>query len=67
MTQLLDQAPEVLHHIFRCVEPTDLASLSQACRYLKQVIHNDELLWKLHYISRFDPPPQDGSVSWRAR
>lgn len=85
MAHLVDQAPEVLHHIFQCVEPTDLASLSQTCRYLKQLIQNDELLWKLHYLSRFvrlrvlsiscymlnfynqDPPPHDGSVSWRAR
>lgn len=53
MAQLLDQAPEVLHHIFQCVEITDLAALSRTCRYLNKVVQNDELLWKLHYLFRF--------------
>lgn len=53
MSQFLDQAPEVLHTIFRNVEPTDLASLSQTCRYLHKLIQIDELLWKYQYLSRF--------------
>jgi hypothetical protein len=53
MAQLLGQAPEVLHHIFQNVEPTDLARLSRTCRYLNSVVKNDELLWKIHYLSLF--------------
>lgn len=53
MAHLLNQAAEVLGHIFQHVEPTDLASLSRTCRHLNRIIKNDELLWKLHYLARF--------------
>ncbi|EXJ92687.1 hypothetical protein A1O3_01239 [Capronia epimyces CBS 606.96] len=69
MAELLDQPPEVLHHILLNVEPTDLASLSKTCRYLHRVIQADELLWKEIYLSRLDPPAdaEDAPLSWRER
>ncbi|KAG9786579.1 hypothetical protein ABEF93_004385 [Exophiala dermatitidis] len=67
MTELLDQAPEVLHNIFLHVESTDLASLSRTCRYLHKLIWDDELLWKSEYLSQFDPPTQEDSSTWRER
>ncbi|KIV81439.1 hypothetical protein PV11_03628 [Exophiala sideris] len=67
MAQLLDLAPEVLSHIFQDVETTDLASLSKTCQYLHKLIQNDQLLWKIHYLFQFDPPPQDDSQSWQDR
>ncbi len=57
MLQLTDQCPEVLHNIFQNVDPTDLASLSVTCHFLNTIIQNDELLWKLHYLSRFVSTP----------
>ena len=53
MTELLDQAPEVLHNMFQNVDVLDLASLSRTCRHLNSLIKNDELLWKLHYLALF--------------
>ena len=53
MGQLLQQAPELLHNILLNVDTTDLASLSSTCRYLNGFIRNDELLWRLHYLSGF--------------
>ncbi|ETI19672.1 hypothetical protein G647_08685 [Cladophialophora carrionii CBS 160.54] len=67
MARLLDQAPEVLHHIFQHVEPVDLARLARTCRHLNRVVKTDELLWKIHYLSLFDPPNDDDSETWRAR
>ncbi|KIW11278.1 hypothetical protein PV08_10578 [Exophiala spinifera] len=67
MCSLLDLAPEVLHHIFTHVHPTDLSPLSMTCRYFNQVIQNDELLWKHHYLCLFDLPPEDGTTSWKTR
>ena len=57
MTQLLDQSPEVLHNIFGNVEPADLGSVARTCRFLNSFIQNDELLWKLHYLSLFVGSP----------
>ncbi|EXJ61751.1 hypothetical protein A1O7_02181 [Cladophialophora yegresii CBS 114405] len=67
MARLLDQAPEVLHHIFQHVEPTDLARVARTCRHLNSVVKTDELLWKIHYLSLFDPPDDDATGTWRAR
>ncbi|KAJ9605997.1 hypothetical protein H2200_009846 [Cladophialophora chaetospira] len=67
MPQLLDQPPEVLHHIFLHVKPTDLASLSLSCRHLNGMISSDELLWKIHYLERFDRPKDTEAETWRAR
>jgi hypothetical protein len=56
MEQLIDQPPEVLHNILQKVGPTDLASLSRTCRHLNKFIKEDELLWKLHYLTVFVRP-----------
>jgi len=53
MPHFLDFAPEVLHGVFKQVDPTDLAVLSQCCRFLNSFIKNDVLLWKIHYLKRF--------------
>ncbi|KIW31143.1 uncharacterized protein PV07_02817 [Cladophialophora immunda] len=66
-SQLLDLAPEVLHNIFQNVEPTDLASLARTCHHLNNCIRSDEFLWRLHYLSRFDPPLDSDTNSWRER
>ncbi|KIW88194.1 uncharacterized protein Z519_11305 [Cladophialophora bantiana CBS 173.52] len=65
--QLLDLAPEVLHNIFQNVEPADLASLARTCRHLNSCIRNDDFLWRLQYLARFDPPVDDDTKSWRER
>ncbi|ETN46874.1 uncharacterized protein HMPREF1541_01063 [Cyphellophora europaea CBS 101466] len=59
MTSLLNQAPEVLHDIFFHVEPSDLASVAQTCRFLNTFIENDTLLWRQQYLSCFDQPQSD--------
>ncbi|EXJ91076.1 hypothetical protein A1O1_04183 [Capronia coronata CBS 617.96] len=67
MAQLLDQPAEVLHNIFRHVEPTDLASLCKTCQYFHKLIQADELLWKYNYLCRFDRPAPEDTRTWRER
>ena len=50
MANLLAQPPEVLHCIFSFINAADLASLHGTCRHLKNIVDNDHLLWRSHYL-----------------
>ena len=55
-------SPEILHEICLNVEPSDLARLSETCRFLNGFVNKDDLLWKLQYLDRFVEIPLLASV-----
>ena len=56
MSTLLNQAPEVLHEIFKRAAPSDLASISSTCKFLNTFVTRDTLLWRQQYLAHFDLP-----------
>jgi len=59
MANLIALPNEILHHIFKHVDPTDLAHLSCSCKFLSTNIASDGQLYKAVYFHILDKPPQD--------
>ncbi|KAL9607027.1 MAG: hypothetical protein Q9167_008019 [Letrouitia subvulpina] len=55
-SRLLNLPHEVLHHILAKGNPEGLASWRASCRTLHNFIENDSLLWKEHFLNKFDEP-----------
>lgn len=49
MTNLIALPNEILHNIFRHVDPVDLAHLSTSCRFLNDNIASDGQLYRAVY------------------
>ncbi|KAL9043722.1 MAG: hypothetical protein Q9214_003100 [Letrouitia sp. 1 TL-2023] len=55
-SRLLSLPPEVIHNILASGDPASLASWRACCCTLHTFIENDSLLWKEHFLKRFDEP-----------
>ncbi|KAJ5053998.1 uncharacterized protein L3040_000286 [Drepanopeziza brunnea f. sp. 'multigermtubi'] len=58
MTKLILLPNEILHHVFRQVDPVDLAHLSRSCTLLNKNIAGDGQLFKAVYCYMLDAPPE---------
>ncbi|KAI4213289.1 MAG: hypothetical protein LQ351_004030 [Letrouitia transgressa] len=55
-SRLLSLPPEVIHNVLASGDSDSLASWRACCRTLHSFIENDSLLWKEHFLKRFDEP-----------
>ncbi|KAH6710998.1 F-box domain-containing protein [Leptodontidium sp. MPI-SDFR-AT-0119] len=69
MTNLIALPNEILHNIFRHVDPVDLAHLSTSCRFLNDNIASDGQLYRAVYCQILDEPSKDhlGDIDYEAQ
>ncbi|KAH7336270.1 hypothetical protein BKA65DRAFT_538423 [Rhexocercosporidium sp. MPI-PUGE-AT-0058] len=69
MTNLIALPNEILHNIFKHVDPVDLAHLSTSCRFLNNNIASDGQLYRAVYCQILDEPPQElaGEIDYEAQ
>ncbi|KAK0109673.1 hypothetical protein ONS95_002354 [Cadophora gregata] len=59
MTNLIALPNEILHHVFKHVDPIDLAHLSRSCKSLNSNIASDGQLYRAVYCQILDKPTQE--------
>ncbi|PVH88883.1 hypothetical protein DL98DRAFT_445923 [Cadophora sp. DSE1049] len=69
MTNLIALPNEILHHVFKHVDPIDLAHLPCSCKFLNTNIASDGQLYKAVYCQMLDKPHQDqmGEIDYEKR
>ncbi|KAI1877032.1 uncharacterized protein JN550_001104 [Neoarthrinium moseri] len=63
MVLVTELPPEIIHNVFRFVDPPDLAWIPRVCKSFHYAIRGNPMLFKDVYTAHFDNPPRD-DVDW---